>query len=243
MASTVSLYIVEDDLITRSQIKTYVGSVGYLVAGASANAETALKEIKDLQPDLAIVDIHLSGDKDGLWLASQLKGTSTPFIFLTAQKDKETIQDAVALQPNGYLIKPFVDMDLYAAIELAIKNFAGIQDVSIADGVEEIVIKDSIFIKDKHLLVKLRFEDLCYVKSDGNYLELHLADRKHLLRSKLVDFEQHLSPEHFIRTHQRYLVNFSKVDSIGTTHVLIEGTEIPVSQSYREALVSRINTL
>lgn len=239
------VYVVEDDLITRAQIKTYLSSTGYVIAGESTNASTALEEIKRIQPDFAMLDINLSGEKNGLWLGQMLNELGTvPFIFLTARKDQETVEAAIELNPHGYLIKPFDAMSLYSAIELALKNYSKrVQgeknDVS---NEEEIVLKDRIFIKDQHLLIKLTIKDLLFVKSDGNYLELHLSDKKHVIRKKMSDFELQLSKEVFVRTHQRYLVNFSKIDSIGTNHVVVEEQEIPVSKNYRDELMNRVET-
>lgn len=245
MSENITVYIVEDDLITRSQIKGYLISAGYEVAGQATDAETAWTEIQACGPDMVIVDINLSGEKDGLWLGAQLgqKG-DIPFIFLTAHNDKETIQEAAKLKPNGYLIKPFVDMGLYSAMEVALQNFSSPLAATTPDepAAHQIVVKDSLFIKVDHLLVKVKFDALLFVMSEGNYLELHLNDQKYLIRSKLSTFAEQLPPSQFIQVHLRYLVNQEKIQSIGSSFLQINNKEIPISKSYKDELMRRIQS-
>lgn len=239
MSGSPSIYIVEDDIITQSQIRGYLTKVGYAIAGKSKNAEKALEEIRVLTVDMVILDINLQGEKDGLWLAQKLKKElDIPFIFLTAHNDKETIQTASETEPNGYLIKPFQEMDLYSAIEVGLKHYSASHRV-IQD---DIVIHDSIFIKEESLLVKIKFQDILYIMSEGNYLELHLSQKKHLMRNKLSDFIALLPPSMFVRTHQRFVINLHKVDAIGSATVQIANKEIPVSKSHKEALINKIKT-
>lgn len=246
MSQSVKVYIVEDDKITRSQIKSYLHSVGYEIAGMSDSAEEAWEEMQNLPFDIAILDINLVGEKDGLWLAEKLNEQGNcPFLFLTSHNDKATVETAISLKPNGYLIKPFKDMDLYSAIEIGLQNYSKskVPKSDTSDNEENIVIKDSVFIKDNHLLIKIPFEDLLTINSDGNYLELHLTNKKHLTRSKLSDFESLLPEGSFIKVHQRFVVNLSKIDSIGHGFVLIDGKEIPVSKAHKEELLNRFTTL
>lgn len=240
MSVNPSIYIVEDDIITQSQIRGYLLSAGYEVAGKSKSAEEAWDDIQSREVDLIILDINLSGAQDGLWLAKKLREAAIPFIFLTAYNDKETIKEATDLEPNGYLIKPFQEMDLYSAIELGLKNFA-LKRKRVED--DNIVVKDSIFIKEEGLLVKMKLNQVHFIMSEGNYLELHLAGKKHLIRSKITDFMELLPANMFVRVHQRYIINLQLVEAIGASTVLLAGKDIPVSKVHKEALLQKIKTV
>ncbi len=243
MNERVGVYVVEDDLITRSQIKGYLSDAGYKLAGQATDAETAWSDFQKMTVDIVMLDINLSGKKDGLWLGAQLREAGKiPFIFLTAHNDKATIQEAANLKPNGYLIKPFTAMGLYSAIEVAMQNFSNPQVVASETVDSQIVVKDSLFIKVDHLLVKVKFDELLFVMSEGNYLELHLRDQKYLIRSKLTDFAKQLPPQQFIQVHLRYLVNQEMIQSIGASFLLIHNKEIPISKSYKEELMRRIQS-
>lgn len=240
MESRISIIIVEDDIITQSQIRSYLKKAGYDVVAAVKSAEAAWELLDQGEADLAILDINLAGENDGLWLAEKLNGQGKiPFVFLTAHNDKETISEAVELKPQSYLIKPFDEVALYSAIELAIRNFAKSEDKS----EENVIIRDSLFVKENNLLVKIKLADMVYAMSDGNYVELYVNYRKYLIRQKLNDFQKILSSDDFLRVHNRYIVNLHKLESIGTGQVVLEGQEVPVSKAYREELMRRVRTV
>jgi len=240
MNSRFSIVIVEDDIITQSQIRSYLKKAGYDVLATVKSAEAGWEILEHGHADLAILDINLAGEKDGLWLAEKLnQHGKVPFIFLTAHNDKETISEAVELRPQSYLIKPFDEIALYSAIELAMRNFAKAED----NDEENIVIRDSLFVKENNLLVKIKLADMVYAMSDGNYVELFVNQRKYLIRQKLNDFQKILSPDDFLRVHQRYIVNLHKLETIGTGHVMLEGMEVPVSKAHREDLLKRVRTI
>ncbi|MGB0391187.1 MAG: response regulator, partial [Salibacteraceae bacterium] len=124
MSYKVKIYIVEDEYITQAVLKNNVEEIGYTVVGMADNAEDAWEDLQNLDVDLALLDINLAGEKDGIWLAKQIRESiGIPFIFLTAYGDKATINTAVKTQPNGYLLKPFNEVDIYTAIEVALNNF------------------------------------------------------------------------------------------------------------------------
>ncbi len=240
MESRISIVIVEDDIITQSQIRSYLKKAGYEVLAAVKSAEDGWELLKQGEVDLAILDINLAGEKEGLWLAEKLnQHGKVPFIFLTAHNDKETISEAVELRPQSYLIKPFDEIVLFSAIELAMRNFAKADEKS----EENILIRDSLFVKENNLLVKIKLADMVYAMSDGNYVELYVNHRKYLIRQKLNDFQKILSPDDFLRVHQRYIVNLHKLETIGTGHVLLAGQEVPVSKAYRDELMRRVRTV
>ncbi|MFK7952330.1 MAG: LytR/AlgR family response regulator transcription factor [Ekhidna sp.] len=237
------IYVVEDEAITRATIKSYLKKANYELIGSADEAEKAWLEIQNLKVDLAILDINLIGDKDGIWLAGKLQESGlVPFIFLTAYGDKQTIDAALSVKPNGYLVKPFEEAELYTAIRIGINSFAN-QIKSDSLEKENHVINDNIFIKDDHLLVKLNIKEILFVKSDGNYLEIHLQHKKHLVRSKLNDFIERLPKNTFLKVHQRYIINIEALEIIGSGFVKVAGIEIPVSKSYKDILLNRIRTL
>src|SRR4051812_42107130 len=71
------------------------------------------------------MDIHLRGTEDGILAADQIRRRHrTPVIFLTAHADDATVQRAKSVSPYGYLLKPFTDRELAAALEIAIQRHA-----------------------------------------------------------------------------------------------------------------------
>jgi PAS domain S-box-containing protein len=115
------IFIVEDEGIVADDIAESVQHLGYQVAGTARSGETALEKIRELRPDLVLMDIRLAGEMDGVQVAAELKKTQDiPVIYLTAHADRELLDRAKLTEPYGYLVKPYDERDLSTAIELAV---------------------------------------------------------------------------------------------------------------------------
>ena len=104
------------------------------------------------------------------------------------------------------------------------------------ESTENIFMKDSFFIKEEHLYIKVKFDDILWIKADGNYLDLHTQGKTHIVRAKLSDFLQQLPAPKFFQVHRSYAINVEAVDTVEPTTVHIGEDEIPVGRKFRDAL-------
>jgi len=232
----VKIAVVEDEIIIADNICESLEALGYNVL-EPAITFTEGKELIDTElPDIAILDIHLSGRKDGVDLALYIKEThDIPFIFLTAHADKATVERAKIVNPPAYLIKPFTKEELYSAIEVALFNHQ--QAKLLQEGTEQ---KPYIFIKQKNYFIKLKLENILFLKSDHVYLEIHMVNQeKYVLRESLADFESKLNTD-FIRIHRSYIVNFTHIDSVDAKTLKVASTELPLSKQFRPILLEKM---
>jgi PAS domain S-box-containing protein len=115
------ILIVEDEQIVAVDIEGHLKRLGYRVMGRAASGEEACRKAAELEPDLVLMDIRLQGALDGIETAEQIRQSADmPIVFLTAYTDKDTLQRAKPVQPYGYIVKPFAERDLEAAIEVAL---------------------------------------------------------------------------------------------------------------------------
>ncbi len=115
------VFVVEDDPIIAMDLSERLGELGYKVCGTASRGETALQSIQALRPDIVLMDINLDGDMNGLEVARQLQGVYlVPVVFLTADSGLNFIKTASDLGAYGYLIKPFEERELHAAIQVAL---------------------------------------------------------------------------------------------------------------------------
>lgn len=104
-----------------SYIEEVLGESGYRVAGIVASGPEALAVAAEDRPDLALVDIRLTGPIDGIELACLLRDKyALPSIFLTGLVNADTTKRAEAAQPLGFLPKPFLPSQVFKAIERAL---------------------------------------------------------------------------------------------------------------------------
>ena len=115
------ILIVENERIVANDLKQQLEDLGYEVIGISGTGEDALKKTREKSPDLILMDIIITGDVDGIETAKQIKEQySIPFIYLTAYYDDEILERASLTQPAGYITKPFNNVGIHAAIQMAL---------------------------------------------------------------------------------------------------------------------------
>lgn len=115
------ILIVEDEQIVAHDIATSLRALGYRVTNVAGSAEECLAAVDEELPDLALMDIHIQGNVDGVQTAKELQVRfDLPVIFLTAYADDSTIKRAAETAPLGYVIKPFRRSDLKSAVEVGL---------------------------------------------------------------------------------------------------------------------------
>lgn len=239
--SKVKILVVEDEIIIADNICDTLNDLGYEALEPVINYTDAIETIEKDKPDLAILDIQLSGKKTGIDLAEKIrKNYDFPFIFLTSNADPLTVSQAKKVMPPAYLIKPFTKDELYTAIEIAVYNYS--RRVGEVDE-EELIIKDAFFIKEKHTFIKLKFEDILYIKSEHVYAEIQLTNnQKHLIRGNLNKIITKLNTK-FVRIHRSYIVNLDYLQQIDQNNIVLLNVSIPIGKKYKDDLLQKINLL
>ncbi len=116
-----NILVVEDENIIAIDIRNRVLNLGYGVAGAVATGEDAIAIAEETLPDLVLMDIKLRGEMDGVEAASRIRlDLDIPVVYLTAYANASTLERAKFTEPFGYLVKPFEDTELQAALEIAL---------------------------------------------------------------------------------------------------------------------------
>lgn len=244
MEHKVKILIVEDEMLIGAKISLFLSELGYEVTALLPRAEEALVHIHQDLPDLALLDIQLRGDMDGIALAEILHTQhKIPVIFLTANTDDATFNRAKAAKPFAFLAKPFRKTELQRALELAITRMESEANPEpIAPKTEEdnaFLLDDRIFVRFKDRMVKILFDTIRYVEADRNYCRIFTPDREYLLTMPLKSIEAKLPAAKFQRIHRSHIVNLAHVDEVSEGHVHIGDTHLPLSQSLREEFLKR----
>ena len=111
-----NVVIVEDEGVTALFIQEVIKDLHHTVVGVFDNANELFTFLKSNQVDLIFMDINIKGPHDGIQTANitHARYPNISFVYLTSYKDSETIRNAQAVKPLGYLIKPIVESDLEA---------------------------------------------------------------------------------------------------------------------------------
>jgi DNA-binding response OmpR family regulator len=146
------ILIVEDEIITVDYLEAILENSSYSIFGMAMSGEDALSLLSpEHLPDLVLMDISLAGIMDGIETALNIKKRfNCPIIFLTALSDKEILNRAKIVEPHGYIVKPFDQQKLVAAIEMAIYKCH-----------TESIQQDKLIHSDKHIeLLESRLKQL-----------------------------------------------------------------------------------
>lgn len=115
------ILIVEDERIVAEDLKLTLISFGYDIADIVKRGESAVERARNLKPDLILMDINLAGKMNGIQAAEQIhRFSDIPVIYLTAYADEQLLQDAKITHPYGYILKPYAEREIRAAIEIAL---------------------------------------------------------------------------------------------------------------------------
>lgn len=117
----IRILIVEDESIVALDIQDRLLELGYDVIGMVDRGDKALALVDSAQPDLVLMDIRLKGEMDGITAAQEIRQRwRIPVIYLTAFSEDNILRRAKLTEPFGYIIKPFEDREIQAAIEVAL---------------------------------------------------------------------------------------------------------------------------
>lgn len=237
--SKVKVLIVEDEAIIADDIFDNLEELGYEVIEPANTFTEAIAKIEGNSPDIAILDIQLTGQLSGIDLAKIINEKyNFPFIFLSSNTDKITLEEAKNVEPLAYLVKPFSKKELYTSIELALFNYSKRIEKSFNE--TSLIIREALFIKHDKAFVRLNFSDIVYLKSDHVYLEIFMDNNdKYVVRGNLNEYIGKLS-DSFLRIHRSYVVNMDYLKKVNPNTVDV-GIEIPIGKAQRGELVSRLN--
>lgn len=115
------ILIVEDDSDVVGYIEHLLKRLGYAVCAVVSSGEAAMQKAAEAHPDLALIDMMLTGDMDGIAVAEQMRARfNIPVVYLTAYVDQRLLQRAKIAEPFGYVLKPFAERRLHLNIEIAL---------------------------------------------------------------------------------------------------------------------------
>ena len=217
--NTIKCVVIDDEELARALLKSYIDQVDFLeLVNDFENPVDAMQVIKNSTIDIIFLDIQMP----------ELKGTdfakmidpSTKVIFTTAYS--EYALEGFELNALDYLLKPIT----FERFLQSVNKFK----------LEDDLIEDTLTVKSGYDLHKLKYDDILYIESDSEYVKFYTSGKKIMSHQTLKSLEQKLPASSFMRVHRSYIVNKQKVSALKGRDLLIAGTEIPVSDSYFEAV-------
>lgn len=255
--SKIRIFIADDERPAREFLKNILRDIGNVeLVGEAANGTDALAMIRDLAPDLALLDLQMP-EISGLDVVRKLKSNELPLIAFITAFDDQAVQ-AFELNAVDYLLKPVEKSRLIATIDRAAERLASSDwrevestrlrnaDATYGSGVRSERI-ERIPIKERDEIRLLPVDSIASIVADGELLQLFTEQgQKHVINFRLKDLEARLNPGNFVRISRGTLINLNHLDSFapmpgGTFLIrLLNGQELTSSRGQSKVLREKL---
>ena len=238
MKEKITCILVDDEPVARGILESYIEKLNHITLLKSCkNVMEAFEVIHENQIDLIFLDINMP-EISGLTLAKSID-KKTKVIFTTAYR--EYAIDGFDLQAVDYLLKP-ISFDRFLK---AVHNFSDLtsqktnSEVLISGKIEN----DFIFVRSDRKMVKINFDQILYVESLSDYIKIHTNSKTIVTRETITNIEAKLPKEQFLRIHRSYIVSIKNIESYTNEFVEIKNKALPISRSYKESILQKLEKI
>lgn len=208
--------LVEDDFNNLELLETLLipHQAHVQIIGKARSLKTAVPLIKELEPDLVFLDIHLS-DGDGFEVLRRTMDQQYAIIFTTAYSQYSL--QAFDFEATHYLLKPIHEKALAAAVQRCLKNHQHNAPTLPTKLLEQLLEKTpnplkKLTVSSHTDLFFVDIDQILYLEADRSYTKFYLLDQTNLISSKSIGaYEKELAQASFSRIHDKYLVNLAHV--------------------------------
>lgn len=240
-----NIVVVEDEAIIADHIMMSLRILGFKPWGPAMNLKEAIGYVDRGPVDLVLIDINLNGEHEGIQLGYHLKNLyNVPHVFLTANTDSKTVQEAKGTVPMGFIVKPFQRSELYSNIEIAMSNWQLLQAVvypeSNRSALDESTESSVFFVHVNGKRIRIFADEIVAVTGARVYVEIAMQDGTlHVVRASMNQILRNLSPQRFFRIHRSHIVNLSYAEQFDGRFLWAKGRAFPVSKSQKDRLIRR----
>jgi len=220
--------VTDDEPIARQGLRGYIEKIDYLsLIGECEDALQLNSLLKTEQPDLLFLDIEMPY-LSGLDLLSSIQ--NPPKVIITSAYEKYALK-GYELEVVDYLLKPITFERFMKAVD---KVYCILEKESAK------TVNNYIFVKSGKQLKKIFLEDILFVESMENYVNVFTTSSKEVVYSTLKLFFESLSGDNFLQVHRSYVVNTKHINSIEGNTLHVADYEIPVARNLRDKVFNII---
>lgn len=169
--------------------------------------------------DLIFLDINMP-DMSGMQLIQAL--SPAPMIIFTTAYSHYAVE-SYNLNAVDYLLKPITKERFLTAVSKAAKAGSLLND-------------EIVYLKSGPQTYPVKLSEILYLEKEGNYMTVHLKDKRILIREDMTSIFGLLPATDFIRVHKSYMVAIAHIGLIEAHQLTIGSEKIPIGSSYRDGL-------
>jgi two-component system LytT family response regulator len=255
MENKIRVLIVDDEPLARRGIRQLLETEkDFEIAGEAGNGREAASVIHKLKPDLIFLDIQMPL-LDGFSFVEKLVTENLPEIVFVTAYDEHAIR-AFEINALDYLLKP-IDPERFVKTLNRVRERIKDAQTKELDGKLTTLLKSlesakakgeqetylqRIAVKKVEHITFVDVDEIDWISSEGNYVQLHTKNKTHLLRETMDGIERKLDPQKFLRLRRSTIVQIEQIKELhplfnGEFAVLLkDGTKLSSSRRYRQNL-------
>ena len=241
------ILIVEDNAAYSEVLKIMLLNIGFNQIEQAFNFQSSLEIAKTFKPEIALLDIELGEQKDGIELANQLNQQSPiPIVFITGNYNIETYDRARMAGPFSFINKDISQLKLKQAIELSILKHNPSSPQFDRQHIEiSKPVGDDWYVKIGDYLRRIRLSEIDWIEVDGRNSYIVTKDKKYPINITLRELTEKLKGDNFQRIHRNYLINIDKIQFINLkqNEVVINEHKLPIGRSFRNSFMDNIQKI
>jgi two-component system, LytTR family, response regulator len=243
----INVLIADDEAPAREKLGRWVAEQPDMaVAACAEDGLAAARAIERFQPDVAFLDIQMPA-LSGLQVAGQLEASTAPLIVFVTAFDEYAVK-AFELNAIDYLLKPYDQDRLLRTLDRVRERLRSGQSRSAAVSTARAQQPscERLLVPDGERLQLIDSVSIEWLGSDDNYVHVHTATHRYLLRRTLQDLIAQLGEQRFVRIHKSTAINLGAIASLtplfkGDYDVqLRSGHALRLSRRYRDVLFARM---
>ncbi len=227
--------IVEDEPLAAEVLQEYIAQVPFLeLTHLAPDAISALEVLQAQKIDVLFLDIHLPKLKG----IDFVKTLSNPVQIIITTAYRDYALDGYELNVVDYLLKPISFSRFLAAVN-KLKPQSN-KEIVFANTQNLINETSYIFINVNKKRIKIYINEILYIESRKEYINIVTVEKSHLTKFQLNNIEELLNKNNFIRVHRSFIVSKEKITAFTATEVEINGLEVPIGRNYKEIVLASL---
>ena len=237
--------------LARKRIRRYLSKDPEIeIIGECDNGQQAIEVFTNLKPQLVFLDVQMP-ETDGFQFIEAIDANDLPTIIFVTAFDQFAIQ-AFEVNAFDYLLKPFslerLETTLNRAKATILKQDNALMDERLLTLLNELKGGEKylrrITVKDGGKITFVETDELEFIEAQGNYLELNIGKRSHLIRMRLHQLEAKLDGQKFVRIHRSTIVNIDRIKEMqplfnGDQSVIMKsGKKLKMTRNHRDNLMN-----
>jgi two-component system LytT family response regulator len=248
---TIKVAIADDEPLARERLRSLLeGREGYAIVAECVDGAEALAALTQHDIDLLFLDVQMPG-LNGFQILDSLSSGPLPMIVFVTAFDDYALR-AFDVSALDYLLKPFDKERFEMTLIRVEERFFGREKAEMSGELREFIRTLSTTASPTHVsrfpvrangeIYFVRVEDVDWIDAEGNYVALHAAGRRHLVRDTIKSLEDRLDPAKFVRVHRSAIINVDRLRKLQPYFhgeyviTLQDGTTLTSSRTYSDRL-------